>query len=329
MSRLLEPVSATPGASGYFSERSPQLDPHLFSGGAESAGVRPEICKWMLDTLYGYWETQFKNPRQWSTVWIAGSGISYQWDANRGNGDLDILIGVDWPLFFRHNDRYLGFGESDMADIMNTGMKQDLWPKTAETEFSSTAPGGLTQGYEVTYYVNPGSTDIRDIKPYAAYDLTHNRWVVHPPDSEQTSHKSVPKEWWDHVEDERRMADSLVSRYNGLATQAKVQPAESPGWHNTMRMIEVTTAQAQSMFDDIHLGRKNAFGSGGEGYGDFHNFRWQAHKQFGSIQALNQLGKAQQTAREETQAQLYGAQVEPAAVSLRRAALWNRGGNGR
>jgi hypothetical protein len=327
MAKALEPVDATPGQSGYFTTPQKSLDPHLFPGGKESAGVRPEIRKWILDTLYGYWEKKYSRPRSWSTVWIAGSGISYQWAGARGNGDLDILIGVDFPAFFRYNERFLGLSESDLADQFNTEFKTDLWPQTAHTKFSSTIQGDLKQEYEVTFYVNPHSTDIRDIRPYAAFDLSSNSWTVHPVHVPDDPEHGYDTQWWDAVEDERKVADTLVARYNGLAAQAKASPYGSPGWHNTMRQIEMTTAQAQTLFDSIHLGRKNAFGPQGTGYGDFYNFRWQAHKRFGTVQALHALGLAQQKAREDSYADLYGEQIEPAAVALRRAALWNRGGN--
>lgn len=331
MSRLLEPVDAAPGASGYFSVPTDHLDPRLFPGGSEARGMRPEVRRWLLDVLYGFWGKHYRSPERWSTAWVAGSAISYQWSAARGGvGDVDVLIGVDFPAFFRANPRFLGFSEIDMADIFNSEFKEGLWPKTSHTEIGEEGdPNPIGTGsdlFEVTFYVNPHSTDIRDIKPYAAYDLSNDRWTVHPVEVSDDPAKGYSSQWWDHVEDERRMADSLVSRYNSLAGQAKGQPAESPGWHNTMRMIQTTTAQAQAMFDDIHLGRKRAFDSEGQGYGDFHNFRWQAHKQFGTIQALHQLGQAQQEARLQMQADLYGQKIEGADVMLRRAALWNRGG---
>lgn len=318
LSKAAAPVQVTPGGSGYFSAPEAALDPHLFNGEI----IKPEVRRWILATLYGYWMTQFNQPQQWSTVWVAGSGISYQWAANRGNGDLDILIGVDFPMFFRFNDNYLGMSELDMADIFNSGLKHGLWTQTAHTNLNG-------QTYEVTFYVNPRSADIRDIHPYAAYDLTNDSWTVRPPDAAATSHADVPKEYWDTVNDERRYAESVVSRYNILATQARTQPAQSPGWHNTMRQVEIAVAQANTLFSDIHLGRKQAFSPGGSGYADFYNFRWQAHKQAGTVQALHDVAVAHVTAREAADTETYGRPVDAADVALRRAAMWNRGGNGR
>ena len=318
LSRALKAAQVTPGGSGYFSQPTSGLDPHLFNGET----IKPDVRSWILSTLYDYWERQFSRPKEWSTVWIAGSGISYQWSADRGNGDLDILIGVDFSLFFRHNDRYLGFSEEDVADIFNTALKEELWTKTAATNFH-----GKT--YEVTFYVNPRSADIRDINPYAAYNLTDDSWTVRPPDRAATSHTDVPTAYWDHVKDEQNYARSIVERHNILTAQAKRQPLNSPAWLNTMKQVEIAVAQAGALFSDIHLGRRQAFSPGGSGYGDFYNFRWQAHKQAGTVQALHALTEAQGTAHEAQDTELYGGPVDASEVVLRRAAMWNRGGNGR
>lgn len=318
LSQQAAPVNVTAGGSGYFAARDKTLDPHLFNGET----FKPEVRAWILKTLYDFWSTQYAEPLQWSTVWVAGSGISYQWSADRGNGDLDILIGVDFPMFFRFNDKYLGFSEEDVADLFNTGLKHGLWTQTSHTNL-----GGRV--YEVTFYVNPRSADIRDIHPYAAYNLTADTWTVRPPDEAATRHQDVPQSYWDYVKDEQRHASSIVSRYNQLASVATSQPVNSPGWHNTMRQVEIAVSQAQSMFNDIHLGRRQAFGAGGSGYGDFYNFRWQAHKQAGTVQALHAVTAAGEAARDAAATEAYGRPIDAAEVSLRRAALWNRGGNGR
>ena len=315
LSRVLEPVSLDQGESGYFSAPSQTLDPHLFDGET----IKPDVRTWILNRLYEYWDQRYFDARSWSTVWIAGSGVSYQWNAARGNGDLDILIGVDFPRFWQKNSRLLGLSENDVADIFNQEFHQGLWPSTANTDFHG-------QTYEVTFYVNPSSTDIRDIHPYAAYDLTHDSWTVRPPSGEDFTH---PQEFYKYAEDEATQARNLVERYNTSANQAKASQPGTPGWHNAMRQVDLLASQASTMFDSIHLGRRQAFGPGGSGYGDYYNFRWQYHKQQGTAQALNAVRKAHEQAHEEFNAQVYGEAIEPASVALRRAALWNRGGNGR
>lgn len=324
LNAVLAPVLPASGESGYFSAPSETLDPHLFEGGNKNQ-FRPEVRNWILNTLYGYW-SKYNNARSWSTVWIAGSGISYQWSASRGNGDLDVLIGVKFPEFFEDNPRFDGLSENDMADIFNKEFHAELWPKTADTEFSSTVQGDMKQTYEVTFYVNPGSTDIRDIHPYAAFDLTHNRWTVDPPSGPDFQH---PEEYYRYAEDERRVADGVVAQYNQFASQAQTQAPGSPQWHNSMHMADTVAAQAQNMFDNIHLGRKQAFGPSGSGFGDFYNFRWQFHKKNGTVQTLRAVGQAHEAVRAAYAESVYGGPIDAADVALRRAALWNRGGNGR
>jgi hypothetical protein len=332
LSKMLTPVVASPGQSGYFSAPSSSLDPRLFVGGTKM--FRPEVRDWILSTLYDYWETRYNAPREWSTVWVAGSGISYQWAANRGNGDLDILIGVEYAEFYRLNERYVGFSEDDMADIFNVDLHTGLWPHTEATEITPTSvptPGGAdTESlFEITWYVNPGATDIRDIRPYAAYNVTTDTWTVEPPQIGSDPGSAFPKEYWDYVNDEKHLADSLVSKYNSIAATVKVQQPHSPGWHNSMSALDVVLTQAGALFNDIHLGRKNAFGPSGSGYGDFYNFRWQAHKRFGTMQALHALSQTHAEAQEKAAEALYGAPIDSAGKTLRTAALWNRGGNGR
>lgn len=321
LGRLLEPVSLGAGESGYFSTPSDALDPHLFEAGTDH--IRPEIRRWILDRLYSFWKTRYHNPEDWSRVWIAGSGISYQWSASRGNGDLDILIGVDFVQFWQDNPRYHGLSEQDVAEIFNQEFHAELWPETAEVEFSSTRDGDLKQSYEVTFYVNPNSTDIRDIKPYAAYDLTGDTWTVRPPSGEDFNH---PKEFYDYAEEEARHARDLVERFNTHINQARGEKPGTPRWYNSVRQVDLLASQASDLFDSIHLGRKNAFNPGGSGYGDYHNFRWQYHKQQGTAQALNAVRKAHLTAHQEFNERLYGGPIDAADVALRRAALWNRGG---
>jgi hypothetical protein len=321
----MQPVSPSTGESGYFSTPSTRLDPRLFSGDS----VRTEVRNWVLNTLYSFWSSRYRNPRDWSTVWIAGSGISYQWEAARGNGDLDILIGVDFDGFLDDNPKFAGMPEADLAEIFNQEFHTYLWPTTAHTEINETgAPNEIGQEniFEVTFYVNPGATDIRDINPYAAYNLTANAWTVRPPEGDSFTH---PKAYYDQAESEAEQARGLLGQYNTLAAQAKAMNPGSPGWHNAMRQVELVVGQASSLYDSIHLGRKQAFSKGGSGYGDYYNFRWQYHKQHGTAQALHAVGAAHSAAQSEYATAMYGGAIDGADVALRRAVLWNRGGNGR
>jgi hypothetical protein len=299
------------GASGYFSAPSTSLDPRLFDG----TKMLPDVRRWVLDTLYDFWAKRYNQPHAWSTVWAAGSGISYQWDADRGNGDLDILIGVDFSRFFQCNPRFLGVSEDEMATIFNLQLHDELWPITANWN-----------GFEVTFYVNPGATDIRAIHPYAAYNISHDTWTVHPPKLPQEPRTLYPQIYWDAADSDKKQVSELLSHYEHLRDQLARESPGSPRWTNAISSQRVLLEQASHLFDAIHLGRRNAFGPGGSGYGDFYNFRWQAAKASGVVDTLRTLRGIRDEARNKAQTSLYGGKLEGADTLLTRAALWNAGG---
>jgi hypothetical protein len=310
---------ATPGGSGYFSTPSPELDPRLFNGTV----FRPEVRGWILDTLYTYWRTRFHSPESWSTVWAAGSGITYQWSASRSNGDLDILIGVDYPAFFAANEGYQGLTQADLSQVFNDDLREHLWPNTSQKVF------GSPPAFEVTFFVNIGATDIRDINPYAAYNLTTNTWTVHPPVLPQDPKSLYPKSFYAAFDKERDQANVLLDRYRTIKSQTDAMAPGTPGWVNSVGKAGLVIDQARALFDSIHLGRHNAFGPGGSGYGDYYNFRWQAHKQAGTMQALHDVAELRSTAREAYEKNLYGGPIKSAEDSLIEASLWNTPGYAR
>jgi hypothetical protein len=317
------PVVAQEGGSGYFSTPDSGLDPRLFHGTV----MRPQVRQWLQETLYQHWNVN--DARSWSKTWLAGSGISYQWAADRSNGDLDVLIGIDWSRFFQANPRFLGMSAEDVADHLNADLKKNLWVNTAFTPIGTDgvpgdphAPGAGI--FEVTFYVNPHSYDIRDIKPYAAYCLTDDTWTVKPPVLPQNPETLYPQAYFDHVQRERTHAQGLLDRYNSLLAQTSSSQQGTPGWLNAVHGLDLVIDQAKAMFDDIHLGRREAFGPNGQGYGDFANFRWQSHKRYGTVQALAALTQVRRQAGESVEQALYGTKIADAGSALRTAALWNQ-----
>jgi hypothetical protein len=302
------------GASGYFSAPQSGLDPHIFDGDHIKADVRDHI----LGVFYHFLDLRYTGRTRWLGVWLAGSGISYQWAGDRGNGDLDVLFGIDYPEFCQSNPAFQGMPEDEFADLLNTDLKKTLWPATASTDFNG-------QTYEVTYYLNPGTTrdSIAAIHPYAAYNLTRDRWDIRPPSLPSNPRDLYPAEWWKHIDNERETAHMLVDRYNTLRTQAAGAHPNSPAFKNAMASQKVVVEQAKTLFDDIHLGRRAAFGPQGTGYGDYANFRWQAHKESGTVQALSTLATANVEARKAQETATYGAPLDDAATALAKAALWN------
>jgi hypothetical protein len=302
------------GASGYFSTPQHGLDPHIINGDR----IKPDVRDHILGVLYHFLDLRYSGRTKWLGVWLAGSGISYQWAGDRGNGDLDILFGIDYPEFCQANPAFQGMPEAEFSNLLNSDLKKNLWPHTAQTNFHG-------QTYEVTYYFNPGTTasSIQAIHPYAAYNLTRNGWDIRPPELPADPRSLYPVEWKQAVEDEQQQARMLVGRYNHLRSQAATLTENSPAWKTSLDSQKAVVEQAKTLFDSIHLGRREAFSKTGEGYGDYANFRWQAHKEAGTVQALNTLATADSEARKAQQADLYGAPLDDAATALAKAALWN------
>ena len=282
--RKLAGLRITPGESGYFSAPRNDLDPNLFDGDK----IRPQVRTFVINTLYSFLKQFFHRPETWSRVWLAGSGISHQWAAARGNGDLDCLFGVDWVRFRQLNPDYAGLSNTECATMINNLLRDKLWPRTAATRFGD-------QTYEVTFYVNVNTgLDIRNIKPYAAYDLTSDTWTVRPPQLPADPESRFPPEWASAIAAEARLAGDIVRRARGAAAQAQRSRPNTGAWTNAMAVLRLAEAQAAALYEDIHTGRRSAFGPQGEGYSDWANYRWQAHKRNGVVNALRTVAKLRQ-----------------------------------
>lgn len=301
------------GASGYFSAPQRTLDPHIFDGQHLKEPVRNHIA----GVLYTYLRTRFSVPHAWSGLWLAGSGITYQWAGDRGNGDLDVMLGVDFPAFRRDNPEYQGFSNEEIADYITRDLKDHLWPRTARTHFNG-------QTYEVTYYLSPEARadSILGIHPYAAYNLITNRWDVRPPELPENPRSLYPAEWKAAVDEEAKQAHAIVSRYTALRSETASAQVNSARWKNAISSQHLVVTEAKALFDSIHLGRHNAFSATGKGYGDYYNYRWQSHKENGVVQALYDLAQMDADARNATETYLYGRPLDDAHTALTTAALW-------
>lgn len=272
------------GASSYFSDPTDDLDPRLFAPGTDV--LLPPVRAWILDRIYRFWSAHYAHPQWWSTVWIAGSGITHQWSAGRevsGPGDLDVLVGVDWQTFFQSNPDRRGQSDDAMAAFMNEELHQQLWPSCA----NAVLPGGGAP-FEVTFYVNPTATDIRTINPYAAYNVTTNTWTVRPPVLGAHPNLDVPADWMDKVNFEAGRARELGDRFVALRERLRVN-TDPAAQINALTAMHEVLGTAGQLFSQIHSRRKIAFSPGGEGYRDFNNWSWQFLKQQGASQQLHQL----------------------------------------
>lgn len=305
MNEFAQPVEPVEGHSSYFSTPSDTLDPRVFIEGTDK--MRPEIREELLQTLYDFWDERYEGARSWSEVWIAGSAVSQSWsEGPDGKGDLDVLLGIDMPVFFQHNPSMKSFSEKVVARHMNNEFREELWPQLADYR------GGE---FEVTFYVNPSTgRDIRRINPYAAYNLRTDTFDVPPVElPEDWGEQHVPREWWPAIQAEIHQAHELVERYNALARELAHMPEGTPQRVNTAARLDLVVDQATALYEGIHADRRNAyqgrFGVPGQGFFDFYNFRWQQHKSHGTGAMLNSIRGVGRKVEEQRQTARYGSPV--------------------
>lgn len=298
-----KPVSVEPSETSYFSAPSAGLDPRLFRNGKIIPSIRASI----LRILFTYLKLNYTSPEAYVQVWLAGSAISYQWSASRKPADLDCLVGVNYLLFRQANPQLKGLSDKQIAQTLNEGLSSEL--NTKNTNFMDS--------FELTFYVNVQS-DIRTIKPYAAYNLTNDDWTVAP------EVRGVPSNrMWDRkVAQDTSMATEILSRYSEALSNIGAATTDVAR-RNAEAALKLAVEQGAALFEDIHRGRKYAFQPGGQGYADIHNYRWQSGKAAGTIQALKALKEIEKQSKKIFEAATYGQEL-PSADTLVRRALSNK-----
>lgn len=284
-------------STSYFSEPSQTLDPTLFDGKHLRSWVRQSILQLLAD----FFDKDFRHSEIWAHPWLAGSGVSYQWEAHREPGDLDCLVGVDAIQFRKANPEYAGLTDTEIADMINEMFRSGLQPKTENWN-----------GYELTFYVNPGATDIRSINPYAAYDLKYGEWTVPPNPMQHAPHNA---EWELAADIDAKSAHQIHTRFT--AALQDVQNAHAgPNRRNAEVKAAAAKAQADALFGEIHGNRRIAFSKEGSGYYDFNNYRWQASKRSGATDLLKQV------IAHDMGGPNYGVELPDARTLIRRAATY-------
>jgi len=315
VSSTAQSVLLSPSTTSYFSTPAEDLDPVLFEGNHLRAPVR----LWMLRLIHSILaespikavtNTPFLHPESWTRIWVAGSGVSYQWEAN---GDLDLMVGVDYVEFRRANPAYAGLTDSEIAALLNQLFFDELSTSLGDFPFNTE-----TVHYEVTAYVNRGVSNHRDgiksINPYAAYDVTDDEWAVVP----TRAATQLNPAWEMTAERDRQFAADLVQEYSSALTQ--VQNATNPAHRtNAESYLNRLMDAASGLYDELHEGRRAAFGPAGAGYADFHNYRWQAGKRNGVVQATRKIRQYLRDAQDQTEFETYGTELPDTDTLIRRS----------
>jgi len=299
-----KPVSVEPSETSYFSPSYAGLDPRLFRDGKLIPAVRANI----LRILFDYLNATYQGASAFTQVWLAGSGVSYQWTAARKPADLDCLIGINYLRFRQSNQEYKGLSDQQIADMFNDGFREHLYPKT----------DNFLDAYELTFYVNVRS-NILEIKPYAAYSLTNDDWTVQP----EVRKAPVNKLWEARVASDTSMATEILSRYSKALSDIGSASTDTAR-RNAEAALRLAVEQGTALFEDIHSGRKSAFSPSGLGYSDLANYRWQAGKAAGTIQALKKLKDISTESRKSFEKATYGLELPNTNTLIRRAMLGKR-----
>jgi len=299
LAKQATPVALEPSETSYFSAPGAGLDPRLFRDNKFVPSVRSAILRILFDHLRNH----YYNPEGYTSVWIAGSGVSYQWTAARTPADLDCLVGINYLMFRQSNPEYKALSDKQIADMFNEDFRKDLHPATAN----------FLDAYELTFFVNVKS-DIRQIKPYAAYSLTNDDWTVQPEVKAPPRNKMVEQK----VARDVSMTTDILSRYSAALTAIGSAPTDTAR-RNAEAALKLAVEQGVALFDEIHKGRTYAFSPSGLGYTDPSNYRWQAGKEAGSIQALRKLKDIATKSKKDFEAQTYGMQLPDVNTLIRRA----------
>lgn len=293
------PVEVVPSETSYFSNPGVGLDPRLFRDNKLIPAVRSSILRILSEHL----RKHYYNPDAYLHVWLAGSAVSYQWAGARSPADLDCLIGVNYLRFRQTNPEYKALSDQQIADMFNEDFRKELHPITEE----------FLNAYELTFYVNVKS-DIRSIKPYAAYSLTNDDWTVSP----ELRKAPVNKAWDQTVSRDTSFTMEILDRYTKALNTIGAANNDSAR-RNAEAALKLAVEQGSALFDTIHQARKTAFSPSGQGYADVANYRWQSGKSAGTVQALKQLKELNTKSRKEFEASTYGMELPDANTLVRRA----------
>jgi hypothetical protein len=230
-----------------FSPTKQGEDPRLFDGDH----LRPVVRAWVLEQVGEDWDGPYPDWPEWATVYLAGGQASHWYGSGAAHGDgeeaddFDVLVAVDFDEVRRRYPELAGRTPAEIASALTQYFRAGFDRRNERARIP-----GVDGVWGATAYVNDAnSRDIRVLHPYAAYDISGDRWAVRPVETPADwSARSLPESDWDYAESVVRMLDAID---------------ELPE--------PVRTREGARLFDLVHGDRHNAFGEQGEGVFDLAN----------------------------------------------------------
>ncbi|MFJ4902799.1 hypothetical protein [Streptomyces sp. NPDC088727] len=233
----------------FFEPTKPGLDKRLFDGDR----MHPEVRQYLLSLLNSFWAPKYGDSWQtWARVYLAGSEAShFLGDDGNGNNDLDILIGIDYDAARHHIDTFTGEPDGALDKKLTDELREGL---NDDARMLPGPDGKETGPWESTFYANPGSWDIRQIKPYAAYDITRDEWAVRPVETPADfGPEKLPESTWDVFDALQKLIKAVSELPEGVQER-----------------------EGAALYDYLHGDRHAAFGPDGTGLYDPANATWKA-----------------------------------------------------
>jgi hypothetical protein len=249
--RIPDVIGGYPLPTGaQFSTQKQHLDPAIFTPAEQ---MWPQVRDWCLSEVNYFWQPRYGSWWEWAKIYLAGSTASYWWT---GDNDFDLLVGVDSVKCHRAHPE-LPVDQPELCAHFNEEFKEGF-------NREEVAVPGHAEPYSLTLYANPYSYDIRNIRPYAAYDISDNIWAVHPAKLPRGfSAKALPRSFWETV---ARMADHI----HDILDEPEPERSE----------------HAAELLEALHRGRQAAYSGVGSGVFDQRQILWLALERLGVLQDL-------------------------------------------
>lgn len=232
------------------------LDARLWEGDKLRPAVREDVIS-RFDAFcheYGY-----EGWHRWAKIVFFGSEAS-EWTSKAlvGNGDFDLSIGIHYPAL-----RAIVPGFEGLSDeIIAAGLTQEMHAELNDPQHRFPGVPGV---FDMTWYANLQGWDIARIRPYAAYDVVAETWIVRPPHLPDWSMQNFPE------------GPGLAEEVRGIVEMAE----------GILAMPEpYRTQNGAALWEFVHSNRSDAFGPNGEGWWDARNVVEKALDQKGLMQKL-------------------------------------------